>query len=235
MSTPADLSVAAINLAIETTSNALAVEQENNKLREQLHKNQQLLGDFDVAAPRAQLLQKQLKEKEALLEEKRKELVDVQASIISTLKNQSQTQEPKQQSLESIPIVMNHVQKYITDLTETAVDEKTIAVPVLSLFKVTNALNKLFDTLVSSNIIDETDEEKEVRIRGFIESQQGILNKLREITQNSQDEEEEEVEPAPKVEEVTEQPQEAEAPPEVQTENAEAQQEQQEQPQQTAQ
>ncbi|OHT00068.1 hypothetical protein TRFO_33302 [Tritrichomonas foetus] len=211
-----DLGVAAINLAIETTSNALAVEQENAKLREQLHKNQQLLDDFDVAAPRAQLLQKQLKEKEALLEQKRKDLVEVQAAIISTLKNQSQ-EDPVQPSLESIPVVMNRVQRFVTDLTEAAVDQKTIAVPILQLFKVTDALNKLYDALVDTKVIAETKEEKEARVRAYVESQQEIITKLRAVAQQSQaamkaqlvecEEEEEPEQPAPKVEQLPDQQQ----------------------------
>ena len=60
-SSPTDLSAAAIKLAIETTANALIVEQENAKLHDQLQKNLQLLGDFEIDAPRAKLLQKQLK------------------------------------------------------------------------------------------------------------------------------------------------------------------------------
>lgn len=223
MSSPADLSAAAIKLAIETTTNALVVEQENAKLHEQLQKNLQLLGDFEIAAPRAQLLQKQLKEKEAILEQKRQELVEVQQSIISTLQNQSQAPiDQGQQSLAAIPTVMNHVQKLITDLTEEAVNQKTIAVPILSLFKAAGVINSLYETLSNNGIIQESQEEKQERINTFVSTQQDILTKLREVVQNAQDsqlqevEEEDEVdnEPSkPQVEEVTdEKPAETEKP-----------------------
>lgn len=227
-SSPADLSAAAIKLAIETTANAIVVEQENAKLHEQLQKNLQLLGDFEIAAPRAQLLQKQLKEKEALLEQKRQELVEVQQSIISTLQNQSQAPiDQGQQSLAAIPTVMNHVQKLITDLTEEAVNQKTIAVPILSLFKAAGVINSLYETLSNNGIIQETQEEKQERINTFVSTQQDILTKLREVVQNVQesqlhdDEEEEEAEAGtdshkPQVEEVTEQTP-SENPPQTET------------------
>lgn len=221
-SSPADLSAAAIKLAIETTTNALVVEQENAKLKEQLQKNLQLLGDFEIAAPRAQLLQKQLKEKEAILEQKRQELVEVQQSIISTLQNQSQAPiDQGQQSLAAIPTVMNHVQKLITDLTEEAVNQKTIAIPILSLFKAAGVINSLYETLSNNGIIQESQEEKQDRINTFVSTQQDILAKLREVVQSAQDsqlhdveEEEAENEPSkPQVEEVTEEkPAETETP-----------------------
>lgn len=187
-SSPADLSATAIKLAIETTTNALVVEQENAKLHEQLQKNLQLLGDFEIASPRAQLLQKQLKEKESILEQKRLELVEVQQSIISTLQNQSQTSvDQDQQSLAAIPTVMNHVQKLITDLTEEAVNQKTIAIPILSLFKAAGVINSLYETLSSNGIIQESQEEKQDRINTFVSTQQDILAKLRQVVQNAQD------------------------------------------------
>lgn len=194
MSTPSDFSAAAIKLAIETTSNALIVEQENAKLRQQLGKNLELLGDFEIAAPRAQLLQTQLKEKETLLEEKRKELVQVQQSIISTLLHQAQSPAPQTQtSFAAIPTVMNHVQKLVTDITEDAIDQKTIAVPVLSLFKAAGIINSLYDTLSKSGIIQESQEEKEDRIKKFVSAQQDILTKLREVVQRVTDSELQEV------------------------------------------
>ena len=180
-----DLGVAAINLAIETTNNALAVEQENLKLKEQLRKNQQLLEDFDSAIPRAQYLQTQLKEKQAILEQKQKDLVEIQNSIISMLKNQGQD-EQVQPSLESIPIVMNRVQRFVTDLSEAAVDQKSIAIPIVQLFKVTDALNKLYDALVDTKVIEETKEEKEQRTKNYVEAQQEIISKLRAVAQQSQ-------------------------------------------------
>ena len=187
MSSPAQLSSAAINLAIETTMNALSVEKENGKIRDQLKENQQILNDFDAAIPRARNLQNKLKEKEALIEQKRKELVELQTSIIATMLKQDQQPQQQEMTAEFIPTVMNQVQKLINDITESAVDQKTLAVPILSLFKVSSAINKLYDTLASSNVIDETNEEKEARIRDFISTQQNILLKLRAIAEGARD------------------------------------------------
>jgi hypothetical protein len=148
----------ALRLAIETTAQTLAVEQENQELRGQLQKNLELIESFDAVLPRSQALQQRLREKKAELESKQSELVGLQSAIISVLKNPPQSRQSE--SLAVVPIVLNKVQKDITALTDAAVAGKTISVPILSLFKVSEGLNKLYGTLVEEGVIPETPEEK---------------------------------------------------------------------------
>jgi len=213
-----DLAIRALQFAIETTKNCKTVEDENKALREQLKKNLQLLNDYEEAAPRAKILREQLKVKEQKLENKRKELIELQDAIISTLKSQKQPKESNsQESLAPIPIVMNRIQQLVMNLSETAVDQKTTAVPILSLFKASDALNQLFDALVEQKIIEEGPQEREARIKQFVSAQQQVLEQLKKMIQKAEEapeeeefvaEEEEEGEPAasPKIEEVVEVP-----------------------------
>jgi hypothetical protein len=176
----------AIQLAIETSSQAAAVEEENKELRSQLQKNLELIENFDLATPRAQALQQELRNKEAELAQQRSELINVQAAIIRALKAQGESPPPAPApSLEVIPLVMGKVQKSVTTLTEAAIDQKTISIPILSLFKVSENLHRLYDALAEKGIIEETDDEKRERVQRFVSSQKEILTGLKAIAQKA--------------------------------------------------
>ena len=213
-----DLTAKILQFTIDTTLNSKKIEEENNTLREQLKKNEQLLNGFDEATPRARSLQAQLKEKEEKLENKKLELIELQESIIATLRTQStpKEQNPKEE-LAPIPIVLNRIQQMVMNLTETAVDQNTTSIPILSLFKASDLLNHLFDALVDQKIIEENEQEREARIKQFVLAQQQILEQLKKMLQQAEEEEmleeEEEIEEelketekSPKVEEIENSP-----------------------------
>jgi hypothetical protein len=102
---------------------------------------------------------------------------------------------------------MNTVLKQITDLTERAIAEKSIGIPILSVFKTSEALNHLYGTLAEKGIISESDEEKQERIGQYVAAQKAILTKLKEIASRERP-----PPPGPKVEEV---PPEAAAAPQT--------------------
>ena len=177
-----DASLRALQFAIQTTLNSKKLQQENEQLKLKLKENEQLLSDFDDAAPRAKSLKAQLKEKEQKLEQKRKELIQIQEAIISTLKSQAQPrQENPVDSLRPIPLVMNNIQELIMNLTENAVDQRTTAIPVLELFGVSDKLNRLYDALVDQEIISETPEERDQRNQEYVMNQQQILDQLKDM------------------------------------------------------
>ena len=62
-----DASLRALQFALQTTINAKKLKAENEQLKLKLKENEQLLSDFDDAAPRAKSLKAQLKEKEQKL------------------------------------------------------------------------------------------------------------------------------------------------------------------------
>ena len=186
-----DATLRALQFAVQTTLNAKKLQQENDALKQKLKENEQLLADFEDAAPRAKSLKSQLKAKEEKLEQKRKELIQVQEAIISTLKAQAQpSNEDPMDSLRPIPIVMNNIQTLIMGLTEKAVDNRTTAIPVLDLFGVSDKLNRLYDALVEQEIITETPEEKDARNQEYVANQQQILTKLKEMLASAEEEEE---------------------------------------------
>lgn len=175
-----EIGAAAINLAIETVQNTIAIEQENKNLKDQLSSNMKIMDDLDIVIPRAKMLQQQLKEKKDLIEQKKQELVQLQQSVIASLIQKSEHEPPSETSLEAVPIVLNRVQRFITDLSEAAVDNKTIAVSILSLVKVNEALDRLYDAAVDSQVIKETKEERDARIKTNSNANQEIINKVRE-------------------------------------------------------
>lgn len=197
----------ALKYSIETSINSTQLEEENKLLRDQLKKNEELLSEFDEALPRAKYLQKELKDKQEKIEQKRKELVDIQEAIISTLNNQSQTKESAPQaSLAPIPMVMNRVQDLLMTLTESAVDSASTSIPILSLFKVSDQLNQLYDVLSEKGIIEETPEERDNRMTQFVVAQKQILEHLKAMlaaadaeVPEEEEEEEEEIPPQPHV------------------------------------
>lgn len=201
-----DLANQAIQLALETTSSTLALEEENAKRKEELAKNISLLEDFDVAAPRAALLQKTLQQKREELENKRKELAQVQDALIHNLTNPDKGQKNNTESFQALPIVLNRVHKFVTDVTEEAVDKKALQVSLIEIVKLNETLQAFYDKLVQMNLIQESDEEKTKRQQNFYQNQQVIVQSLQNVLsihKRIAEEEEEKGEPAPKVEEVT--------------------------------
>lgn len=181
-----ELGSAAIKLAVETIQNAIAIEQENKNLKDQLSSNLKIMDDFEAVIPRAKALQQELKEKKDIIEQKRQELVELQKSVITALIQKPEVGSPPETSLDAIPIVMNRVQRFITDLSDAAVEKKTLAVSILSLVKVNEALDRLYDAAVDSQVIKETKEEREIRIKTNANSNQEIINKVRENISNQQ-------------------------------------------------
>jgi hypothetical protein len=140
-----------------------------------------------VASPRAGALEQQLRDKEAELAQKRSELISVQAAIIATLKAQGESPPPAPAPLlEVIPLVMDKVQKSVMTLTEAAIEQKMISIPILSLFKVSEGLHRLYDALAKNGDIEETDDEKHERLHKFVTSQKEILNQLKAIAERTQ-------------------------------------------------
>lgn len=176
-----------LEFAIQTSYSSQKLEEENKALREQLQKNEEILNNFEEAQPLTKSLQNKLKEKEALLEEKRKELIDVQNAIITTIRNQ--TSSAQIESSSAIPYVMNKVLENIMGLTEEAIDKKSTTISILSLFKVCDKLNHLFEELVEKNIITETEEERKTRIDSFIVSQKTALNRILALCASNTEEE----------------------------------------------
>lgn len=177
-----DLGPHAIQLAIEQNSKADQVETENQALHEQLYEHIDLIRQFEVGAPRAQKLLKTLNDKKAELEVKRKELMQVQAAILNQLQDPIQEEE---QSFEAVPTIINRIQSLIMNLTDSCVDENSTSVPIVQIFKSADILNKLYDTVVSSEIIKETPEERQARMTKFITTQRTILSKLQELISQS--------------------------------------------------
>lgn len=175
-------SIRALQFAINTTLQTQQLEKENEALKAKLAENEKLLSEFDDARVRAKSLKTQLKEKEAKLEAKRQELIQIQEAIISTLQAPPQQQnEDPEEALVPIPIIMNRIQELVMSLSETAADNKTTAVPVISLFNTSEKLNQLYDALVEQDIIHETQEEHDERYGKYVQAQQAIVSKLKDI------------------------------------------------------
>jgi hypothetical protein len=174
----------ALRLAVETTSQSLSVEKENEELRGELRKNSALIEQFETVSTRTQQLQDQLRQKKSELESKQNELIGVQSAIISILKN-PRSHSPQSDSLAIVPAVLGKVQSDITELTDAAVAANTIAVPVLSLFKVSERLHQLYNLLIDKDVISETPEEKQERLQRYLVGQTEILSKLKAIAQRA--------------------------------------------------
>ena len=198
----------AFEMAVNTTINAKVVEDDNASLREELRKNMERLREIEDALPRSKILQQQIKEKEAELAEKQKNLIDLQAAIIATLKA------PRDTSLQAIPPVMNMIQKFVTDLTENAMRERTLAIPVIQVLRVVDQINAVYDKLVETNTIEETADERAER-EEMAHKKREAIQTLLEVVQaqaQAQEQEQEEEPEQPKVEEQAPQAQEAAAP-----------------------
>ena len=175
MSTNADQM---LKMAMETMSSACDLEQKNKSLREELVENHKRLEEIELLLPRAQVLQERLKEKKEELAKKQKSLIEIQAAIIANLK--SQEQERPAEALLIIPEVMSRVEECVTSLTERAMDQKTLAVPIKSILEVTDRIHDIYETLVRGRMIEETPEDAEQR-RQANQMRQEITQRVKEI------------------------------------------------------
>jgi phytoene dehydrogenase-like protein len=176
-----DLAGTAIRLALDATAQTLVIEQETAKLRESLAANAQLIDDFDASVPRADALRAQLREKEALIAQKRSDLIALQGALIGALRTQP-TQAPiSPESLKTIPVIMNRVQQYFYHMTEAAIEQQAVGIPITAVLGIADALRKLYDVLVSTGKIQETESEKEQRNATFTASREEVITLLRQI------------------------------------------------------
>jgi hypothetical protein len=176
-----DIAGTAIRLALETTAQTLAIEKETESLRQSLAANLQLIGDFEASVPRADALRAQLREKEALIAQKRSDLISLQAALIGVLKNQPPQQEISPDALKPIPIAMNRVQQFVYHLTESAIEQQAVGVPITAVLGVAAAFHRLYDVLVSTGRIQETEGEKERRNAGYAGSREEVIALLRQL------------------------------------------------------
>ena len=191
---PQDMGVAAIQLTLQTKAKTAQIKESTASLKTQLVQNQQLLGELDLAIPHSQTLMKELDDKKAELENKRKQLSNLQAALIQQLQNplpEKKDEIPK--SIAVLPIVLGSVLKFFTDLTEAAVNQQDITIPVYSLLKVGESFNRLYSTLIDKGVLHETEEEAKERKSTFLHNQATVLNGLKDIVaaQNVAEEEEE--------------------------------------------
>lgn len=181
----------AIQLSIDLNSKADELEAENKKMLAQAHEHVTLLRELDTELPRTKKTQEIISEKKRLLEEKRKELVAVQAAILDTLQNPEEN-EAEQKPCEILPLVLNRVQALIMQLTDSSVDSGSLSVPVLDIFKAGNTINTLFDAIAQKGLIEESQEEHQERMTKFVSTQKVILGKLQSLVIQAQTSEEEE-------------------------------------------
>jgi hypothetical protein len=180
MSSTSDVASVAIRTALDATSQTVAIEEGSAKIRANLSANQSLLSDFDASLPRSLSLRASLQEKQELIAQKRSDLISLQSALIKTLRTQSEPLSPD--SLKAIPIVMSRVQHFVYHLTEGAIEQKALAVPIAAVFGVTDALGKLYDVLVETRKLPETAAEREERVGKYNEVKQEVRALLQKIS-----------------------------------------------------
>lgn len=197
-----------LSLALQINAKTNQIKETTKKLEDQLSQNMKLINQFKFAEPHTSSIVKELEERKKILEEKRKTLASTQAELINSIQNPLEIEKPQEipPSIAALPVVMSNVLKFVTNLTETAVDQPTVTIPILSLFKTNQLLNQLYTTLAKKEIIHEDTVEYEERMHSFLESQAAIVNGLKAVEEALSEEEEKQ--------ETTQsdQPQEAELP-----------------------
>lgn len=144
-----------------------------------LKENGETANEIEDILPSAKTTKKEKSEKDRVISEKQKELIELQNTLIS-LRERKQPKTEKIKSWEPISIVANKMQELVSALSEQAIDEKTTSVPILSIFKVNNALNQLYEQCTQYGYIEETPELKQHREELFSKIEKEILDKLSE-------------------------------------------------------
>jgi hypothetical protein len=116
-----------------------------------------------------------LHEKEAEIAEKRSDLIALQSALIKAVQNPKSQNLPNPESLKAIPIVMSRVQNFVYHLSEGAIDQGILTVPINAVLGVTDAIGKLYDVLVDTGKLQETPEQKNERIAKYTERRQEVI------------------------------------------------------------
>ena len=161
-------------LTVQQLQSRAKAEKEIEALYKQLQENENLENELSEVLPSTKERMKEMNEKDAIIREKQKQLIELQNFLLST-----KTTKKEMQSLEPVPIITNRIQDLVCKLSEQAIDEKTTAVPILSILKVYNALNELYKQCADFGYINESKEMIEKRAREFENAQQSIVDKLK--------------------------------------------------------
>lgn len=168
------------NIAIESTLNMQSEQKTIQLIEQSLKENSNIIDEFEANKPSVDSVISENREKDEQIKKKREELLKLQQAYIriKSLKKKEDSQEVK--SWEPIPIVVNRAQDLIMKLSETAINENSIGVPILSIFKVNDAINTLYDISVEEGFIQETDDEKQIRLEEYAAKQKHVLDILNE-------------------------------------------------------
>jgi len=168
-----DVEARALRLALDTISSALTVERDNERLRAEVYE----AASSAASGATGRSLALRVHEREAELERKQRELIGVQAAVVSALRVQGPpSYEP---SMSTLPTVVGRILRFFTELTDSAVSDGATSVPIVVLFKMVSSLTKLYDALSYTGVLTETDEERRRRVESHTQAQREILAHLR--------------------------------------------------------
>ena len=178
-SIPSDLLSKAVQIAIQQTVEKNKTENQIEQLYSALNENQELENEISDVLPSTHSRILINEEKDAIIEEKQKQLIDLQ-NLFLRMKSKKEDSKNRIESWEPVPIVINRVQDLIAKLSEQSIEEKTSEIPILSILKVNTAINQLYDQCVQYGYINESPEMKKQRITEFAQMQKNILDNLNE-------------------------------------------------------
>lgn len=174
-----DLVIKSASLAIEQTREAQNIEKTIQLIEKSLKENSSIIDEFETNTPTVKSVISENKQKDEIIKKKREELLQLQNALIKIKTLRKKDDKDTLESWEPVPIVVNRIQDLVMKLSETAINDKTVAIPILSIFKVNDALNTLFDISSSEGFINETEEEKQKRLEDYANKQKHILEILK--------------------------------------------------------
>lgn len=163
------------------------IKEKTKILKQQIEKNNAFLQDLKISVQQIRQKQNELMYKKEILEKKRNQLKATQSAIIQQAQFCGNAKESDKTSISvrTIPVVLNKIQNDIMNLSEIAIDQQQISIPVISLFKVSESLNSIYGALVNQGIINETKEEFDKRNAIFLTNQSSLLNQLQSILRSN--------------------------------------------------
>ena len=135
-------------------------DRQIEQLYASLIENETLEDELADLLPQSNAHKTILKEKDNIIQEKQKQLIELQSLLIQKMKSKSVKKTEETHSFEPIPIVTNKIQFLLSKLSEQSIDEKRTEVPIKSILKVILALDQLYQQCIDYKFINETEEMK---------------------------------------------------------------------------
>lgn len=169
-----------LSYTIQALNDSLLIEKRNSQIKESIKNFGNTIKTTQMDLDLCRSKMNELNNKKTLIQNKREQIADIQRNIIKILDNDNIIPDlPSNPSdYVGIPPVLMFILDTLYTATETQLSSKTTKIPISQVLEISDSINEMYNKLVDSNIIAETEAESQERNELIAQNQQLFMDEL---------------------------------------------------------